>query len=234
MIAKVERNFHPGIPATHNENFLPFKPLAGFIIGNMQDLAGKFVETLDFRHDTLCILAGGDDKPPANVLNLAGAGLGFDSPKAAGFIVASQLNALIELWLDFEFLCVAFEVLNELFLRRVFWEFFRKWKARELAKLLWKMKLKPIVSSFLPQRSYAVGSFDDHKRNALFSQTRRRRQSRRSSADDHRTVNPNAPLLREQIAFMIDRMKQNELIHFLFPSLKNVFVLWIWKKGMKN
>lgn len=213
MVAEVEGNFHAGISAAHNENFLSLELLAGFIIGDMQNFAGEFAEPLDFRHDTLSILAGGHHEPPANVLDLAGARLGLDSPESTRLVVPRGLNALVKLGANFEFLGVAFEVLNELFLGRVFWEFFGKWKPRELAKLLREMKLKPIVSPFLPQRSYAIGSFHNHKRDALFSQARRRRQPRRSGADDHRPINPNAPVGEE--TFMIRRMKQIE-IHFFF------------------
>lgn len=217
VVAEVEREFHAGIPAPDDEDILSPVFLAGLVFRGVDFVAGEVPEPLDIRGNALRILAGGNNKPPTDVLCVGFntgrrvRGYSFDPPEPAGLIVPSGLDALVELRLYVEAGGVGFEVLDELFLGWVLGEVLGEGHFGKLAELFREVKLKPIISPLLPQGGNAIRSLQDHKRHALLLKARRRGEARRPGADDDRAVDQHAPAIEE--VSVINKTKY--IFHFL-------------------
>ncbi|RAL42219.1 hypothetical protein DM860_012002 [Cuscuta australis] len=195
VVAEVEGEFHAGIPAADDDDFLAAEILAGLVIAGVDNFAVELLQPFDIRDDRLGILAGGDDEPLAEVHHLlAGGGDGGpDLPHSAGLVIASGADALVEARVQAEVGGVGFEVVDELGLRRVLRVVLREGEVRELAELLGEVELEAVVGAFLPQRGNAVGPLEDDERDVSLFQASSDGEAGRAGADDQRAVDPHTP-----------------------------------------
>lgn len=175
MVAKIKREFHSRVSTANDKHSLAAETVAGSVITSMHNMSTELLQPFKFRHYFLGILSGSHDQPPANIFELAGTRSGgrngVDAPQTECFIVLSRLNGLIELRVYSKVFGVGFQVANELVFGWIFREILWNRTIGQLAKLLWKMKLQPVIGSVLPQRSNAIRSFKHHEWDTLLFQT---------------------------------------------------------------
>lgn len=93
---EVQANFHAGIAAADDQNLLVGEVGAGLIRAGMNNMAVEPLHPNNLRYDRLGILAGGDNKPPGNVLQV----LSPDPPKPTRGIELGGLDGLVEPGVD--------------------------------------------------------------------------------------------------------------------------------------
>lgn len=106
-------------------------------------------------------------------------------------------NGLVEYGSDGEEVGVGFHVGDELGFGGVFWEVGREIEERELAEAFWEMEFESVVGSLLPQRSYAIASFEDQGSDAVLVEASGHRQPRWPCAYNDR------PLMKDHTILII-------------------------------
>lgn len=167
--AEVQANLHAGIPTANDENSLVCETRTGRVHTGVNNSSTKPLNPGDFWYYRLGILAGGDDKPPGNVLGV----LSSNSPKPRSGIELGAVNCLVEPGFDLEVGSVGLHVGDELVLGWVLWEIFREAQKWKLTELFGKVELKTIIGLLLPQRSYAITFLKNHRGNAMFRKASR-------------------------------------------------------------
>jgi len=229
VVTQIKWDLHAGIPAPNNKHFLSCKTLSGFILTSMHDTATELSQPFKLRHHFLRVFAGGNHKPPANVLNLTlssrnrGGSFpsadGLDPPQAKGLIVLGRLHCFIELWGYVEVGGVGLKVAYELKLCGVLGEVLREREVRKLAELFGEVKLEAIVGAVLPERSNAVCSLQDYEWNTLVFESCSHCKTRRTSTYYHGSVHPNATPWEEILRVKVLNHwwhVQTNVMHFFF------------------
>lgn len=94
--AEVQANFHARIAAADDQNLLVCEVGAGLIRAGMNNMATEPLHPNNLRYHRLGILAGGNNKPPGNVLQV----LSANPPKPTSGIELGALDGLVEPGVD--------------------------------------------------------------------------------------------------------------------------------------
>ena len=120
-MGEIEADFHAGVAAADDEDFLISICLPGLVLAGVDNLTAEVLDAVDLGDEALGVLPGRDDEPPADVFHL---GRSSNPPEAAGGVVFRGLDLFVKVGTEVEAAGVGVEIVDELLPGRVFRKIF--------------------------------------------------------------------------------------------------------------